>query len=119
MNKNVKKSLIVLLASAASLLSFAENPDNNSCTLKEKKNYSDKKRVPSIRFIQCEAINEMLVLDTNFDYVYMEVEISGPESLSDMLTPLQPFIEAPSLSGIYTIRCTTDGGAVYEGTITL
>lgn len=104
MNKNVKKSLIILLASAASLLSFAENPDSNSCTLKEKKNYSDKKRIPSIRFIQCEAINEMLLFDTNFDYVYMEVEISGPESLSDMLTPLQPYIEAPTLTGTVVFR---------------
>lgn len=119
MNKNVKKSLIILLASAASLLSFAENPDSHSCTLKEKKNYSDKKRVPSIRFIQCEAINELFVFETNFEYAYMEVEISGPESLSDMLTPTQPYIEAPTLTGTYTIRCTTDGGAVYEGTITL
>lgn len=119
MNKNVKKYLIVLIASIASLLSFAENPDSHSCTLKEKKNYSDKKRVPSIRFIQCEAINELFVFETNFEYAYMEVEISGPESLSDMLTTTQPYIEAPTLTGTYTIRCTTDGGAVYEGTITL
>ena len=75
--------------------------------------------MPPMTFIDCEIINDMLVFDANFDYEYMEVEVSGSESLSDILTQTQPFIEAPVLPGTYTIRCTTEGGAVYEGTITL
>lgn len=99
---------------------FADTPPTpSSTTLNEITSLSGKKRLPSKRHIDCEIINNMLVFDANFEYAYMEVEISGPESLSDMLTPTQPYIEAPTLTGTYTIRCTTDGGAVYEGTITL
>jgi hypothetical protein len=36
-----------------------------------------------------------------------------------MIKEIQPFIEAPALEGTVTIRCITDGGAVYEGTMTL
>ena len=61
----------------------------------------------------------MLVFDASFEYEYMEVEVSGPESISDIITPFQPFIEAPALEGTVTIRCIPDGGAVYEGTMTL
>ena len=70
-------------------------------------------------FIEYEAINGILVFKANFEYNYMEVEVSGSESLSGILIPTQPFIEVPLLSGTYTIRCTTDGGTVYEGTILL
>lgn len=99
---------------------LADTPPTPSSTkLNEITSLSGKKRIPSKRHVVCEIINNMLVFDANFEYEYMDVEVSGPESLSDMLTPLQPYIEAPALSGTYTIRCTTDGGAVYEGTITL
>lgn len=120
----MKKLLSILIIISVHFLSLnfvnAEEPQTNKTGLLTKHQESNnKKRLPSRTYILCEAINGMLVFDANFEYVYMEVEISGPESLSDMLTPLQPYIEAPALTGSYTIRCTTDGGAVYEGTITL
>lgn len=99
---------------------FADTPPTpSSTTLNEITSLSGKKRIPSKRHVVCEVINNMLVFDANFEYEYMDVEVSGQESILDVLTPTQPFIEAPTLQGTYTIRCTTNGGTVYEGTITL
>lgn len=114
------KHIIVTMVLFIPLLLFAETPaESASGILHKVPTTSNKKRVPARTYIECSYENCMLVFDANFDYEYMEVEVSGAESLSDILTPTQPFIEAPALSGTYTIRCTTDDGAVYEGTITL
>lgn len=114
--------LLLLLVSSFAGMNMnllADEPDNNKTTLTQVQNANNKKRIPSRTIIECEAINGVLVFNANFDYEYMDVEVSGPESILDVLTPTQPFIEAPTLPGTYTLRCTTDGGTVYEGTITL
>lgn len=78
--------------------------------------------MPPMTFIDCEVINDMLVFDANFDYEYMNVEVTGSEInsvINSTFTFFEPYIITNRLSGECTIRCTTDGGSVYEGTITL
>lgn len=120
----MKKLLSILIIISVHFLSLnfvnAEEPQTHKTGLLTKHQESNnKKRLPSRTYILCEAINGMLVFDANFEYEFMEIVVSGPESLSNFLTPLQPSIEAPTLQGTYTIRCTTEGGAIYEGAITL
>ena len=121
--KRIFLAITAVLPFASSLSVFAEDPTNvqqeATTILKKKKEVNDRPQIPSRNHIICTYENGGLVFDANFEYEYMEVEVSGSESFSDILTPTQPFIEVSLLSGIYTIRCTTDGGTVYEGTITL
>lgn len=121
MKKHFQHYLTLISIALLSInFAFADTPPTpSSTTLNEITSLSGKKRIPSKRHVVCEVINNMLVFDANFEYEYMDVEVSGSESITSVLTPTQPFIEVHFLSGTYTIRCTTDGGAVYEGTITL
>lgn len=122
-SKRIFMAITMILLFISSFSALAEEPTNvqqNTTTiLTNKKGVNDRPQMPSRNHILCFYKNGFLGFDANFEYEYMEVVISGPESCSDMLTPMQPFIEAPALSGTYTIRCTTYGGAVYEGTLTL
>ena len=119
------KNLIVILFLFCISYISAEptQPDNtvngHTSVLTVKKGDSHRPGKPSTNIILCTYENGGLVFDANFDYEYMDVEVSGPESILDVLTPTQPFIEAPTLQGTYTLRCTTDGSTVYEGIITL
>ncbi len=65
----------------------------------------------------------MLVFDANFEYECISVSVSGEDATTPIegtITPFQPYIIIPSsMIGEYSIQCTTEGGAVYEGTITL
>ena len=65
----------------------------------------------------------MLVFDANFEYEFISVSVIGEDattSIEGTITPIQPYIIIPAfMIGEYSIQCTTEGGAVYEGTITL
>ncbi len=120
----LKNIIVILFLFCISYISAEPNyPDNtqkgHTLVLTVKRGDSHRPGKPSNNIILSTYENGVLVFDANFEYEYMEVEVSGAESFSDILTPTQPFIEVSLLSGIYTIRCTTDGGTVYEGTITL
>lgn len=103
---------------------FADTPTTPSSTkLNEITSLSGKKRIPSKRYVVCEVINNMLVFDANFEYEFISVSVIGEDNTTPIegtITPLQPYIITPaSMIGEYSIQCTTDGGAVYEGSITL
>ena len=104
-------------------IAFEDSPPRKaSTTLYEIKNFSGKKRIPPQRFIQCEVVDDMIFFDPNFDYDCMNVEITGTEIsgiIQKKFTVFEPYVIIPLLTGECTIRCTTDGGAVYEGTIVL
>ncbi len=121
--KRIFLTITAGLLFVSSLSVSADDPTNiqqeATTILKKKKEVNDRPQIPSRNHIICTYENGIIVFDANFEYEYMEVEVSGSESFSDMLTPTHPFIEAPDLPGTYTICCTTDGGTVYEGTITL
>lgn len=122
-SKRIFLAITMVLLFTSSLSALAEEPanvqQNTTTILTTKKGVNDRPQIPSRNHIICTYENGGLVFDANFEYGYMEVEVSGSESLSNILTSTQPFIGIPLLSGTYTIRCTTDGGAVYEGSITL
>lgn len=120
----LKNVIVILFLFCISYISAEPTqPDNtvngHTSVLTVKKGDSHRPGKPSTNIILCTYENGILVFDANFEYEYMEVEISGSESFSDILSPTQPFIEAPALPGTSTIRCTTDGGVVYEGSIIL
>lgn len=81
------------------------------------------KRMPPMTFIDCEVINDMLVFDANFEYENINVTVSGTNlavPIEGIFSKFEPYIVFPStLTGEHKVRCTTDSGAVYEGTITL
>lgn len=80
------------------------------------------KRIPPATFIYCEVVNEMVFFDPNFDYDCMNVEVTGPEIsgiIQRKFTVYEPYVIIPLLTGECTIRCITDAGAVYEGSINL
>ena len=119
----LKNVIVILFLFCISYISAEPTqPDNtvngHTSVLTVKKGDSHRPGKPSTNIILCTYENGILVFDANFEYEYMEVEVSGAETLSDILTPTQPFIGAPDLPGTYIICCTTDGGAVYEGYIT-
>lgn len=120
----LKNVIVILFLFCISYISAEPTqPDNtvngHTSVLTVKKGDPHRPGKPSTNIILCTYENGILVFDANFEYEYMEVEISASESFSNILTSLQPFIEVPLLTGTYIIRCTTDGGTVYEGTITL
>lgn len=124
----IKKFTCLLLLFVSSLAGMnlkilADEPGNNKTTLTQLRSSNDKKRIPSRTFIECEAINGMLVFDANFEYEFISVSVIGEDattSIEGTITPIQPYIIIPAfMIGEYSIQCTTEGGAVYEGTITL
>ncbi|HAB41297.1 MAG TPA: hypothetical protein DCE24_05520 [Porphyromonadaceae bacterium] len=124
----MKKLLSILIIISVHFLSLnfvnAEEPQTNKTGLLTKHQESNnKKRLPSRTYILCEAINGMLVFDANFEYECISVSVSGEDATTPIegtITPFQPYIIIPSsMIGEYSIQCTTEGGAVYEGTITL
>lgn len=121
--KRIFLTITAGLLFVSSLSVSADDPTNiqqeATTILKKKKEVNDRPQIPSRNHIICTYENGCLVFDANFEYEYMEVEVSGSESFSDILTSLQPFIEVPLLTGTYTIRCTTDGGVIYEGTVSV
>ncbi len=118
------KHLITILTLTISAFSVANTPTNSTTgILKQVPKSEQGKRAPSMTFIECESINRMLIFNSNFEYEFMYVTVEGSNNdniIEGTITPTEPYIFLPSsLEGTYTIRCTTDGGAVYEGTITL
>lgn len=80
------------------------------------------KRVPNKLFIECILINNFVTFEANFDYEYMTVEITSNNTsgvIENVIIPFEPYVLISDLSGECTIRCTTDGGAVYEGILIL
>lgn len=80
------------------------------------------KRIPPKTYINCEVVNEMIFFDPNFDYDCMNVEVSGTEIggvIERRFTIFEPYVIIPLLTGECTIRCSTEAGAVYEGSIVL
>ncbi len=124
----IKKFTCLLLLFVSSLAGMdlkilADEPGNNKTTLTQLRSSNDKKRIPSRTFVECEAINGMLVFDANFEYEFISVSVIGEDattSIEGTITPIQPYIIIPAfMIGEYSIQCTTEGGVVYEGTITL
>ena len=124
----IKKFTCLLLLFVSSLAGMdlkilADEPENNKTALTQLRSSNDKKRIPSRTFIECEAINGMLVFDANFEYEFISVIVRGEDittPIEGIITPIQPYIITPSsMIGEYSIQCTTNGGAVYDGTITL
>ena len=80
------------------------------------------KRVPTKLFIECILTNNSVIFDANFDYEYMTVEIisdSTSREIESVITPFEPYVIIPGLSGECIIRCTTDTGVLYEGILIL
>ncbi len=122
MIRKIVCAILFLSISLCSYNSFADDPEQNGTTLNQIYDPKGKKRIPSRNLIRCEAVNDILFFDANFDYQYIlvEIEATGIEnSLEELITPSTPYVSVSTLSGECTIRCITDAGAVYEGAITL
>lgn len=113
----------IVIAVLSLNFAFATSPPKQtSIKLYEVTRDSGKKRIPPQRFIQCEVIDDMIFFDPNFEYDCMSVEITGAEIsgvIERRFTIFEPYVIIPQLSGECTIRCTTETGAVYEGSIVL
>lgn len=124
----LKNIIVILFLFCISYISAEPNyPDNtqkgHTLVLTVKRGDSHRPGKPSNNIILSTYENGVLVFDANFEYEYISVSVIGEDNTTPIegtVTPLQPYIITPaSMIGEYSIQCTTDGGAVYEGTITL
>lgn len=119
--------LILTLINPVEIFSRSE-PGDTSCETKFGrliliKSPNRGKRIPPMTYIDCEVMDDMIMFDANFDYESMNVTVNAPNltvPIVGSFSVFEPYIVVPSrLTGESTIRCTTDGGAIYEGTIAL
>ena len=122
--KSIALFLVLCLLSIGSLRADDENqnPNNSSSTtLIIKKDPNKRPNAPARYTIGCEYDNGILKFTLPPFVSWIEVEIEQYETVVFQTVVLSSFPSTAisGLSGECTIRCTTDGGAVYEGTIVL
>jgi hypothetical protein len=94
--------------------------ETSSTTLTLKKN-NGRPNAPARYFIECEYSNAFIKFKFPSFVDGGDVEIENEDGIAfqSYVSAANPAVTLPSLTGTYIIRCTTDGGAIYEGTITL
>lgn len=120
MIRKIVCTLLLLSFSLCTINMYADEPEHDGTTLHQTYDPKNKKRMPSKNFILCEVINDILLFEANFDYECMTVEITGDSTsgeIKNVITPFEPYVIIPQLSGECTIRCITDAGAIYESTL--
>lgn len=95
--------------------------DETSSTTLNKTHNNGRPNAPSRYVIECEynSIFIKFKLPPFVESIDVEFENEDGIAFQSYVSATNPTVDLPSLVGTYTIRCTTDGGAVYEGTITL
>lgn len=118
-------SLIVMCLLSFGML-HADNEDSKtegqvSTSLIIKKDPSKRPNAPARYTIECVYDNGLLKFTLPPFVSRIDVEIEQDETVvfQTVVQSSFPSTPIPALSGECTIRCTTDSGAVYEGTITL
>lgn len=96
----IKKFTCLLLLFVSSLAGMnlkilADEPGNNKTTLTQLRSSDDKKRIPSRTFIECEAINGMLVFDANFEYEFISVSVIGEDATTSIEGTIAPPVLYP------------------------
>lgn len=96
----------------------ADETSSTSLTLKKD---NGRPNAPSRYFIECEYSSTLIRFNLPPFVASIDVKIENEDGIvfQSYVSAANPTIAIPSLTGTYTIRCTTDGGAVYEGTLTL
>lgn len=123
------KTVIFLIASLIPVLAFSTNDDSTPTRITDiviltpqapSKN-PNRPNAPARYFIECEYNNTFIKFKLPPFVASIDVEIENEDGIAfqSYLSATNPTIAIPSLAGTYTIRCTTDAGVVYEGTITL
>ena len=105
------------------------NADGNTTSLPKKTERLDRKilsdsnspRILGDLFIACYYNKESIEIEFPADVDYMEVTIANGSVVlwSSIITSDTPSCDIPYLNGEYTITCTTDSGAVYQGILSL
>lgn len=95
--------------------------DETSSTTLTKTHNNGRPNAPSRYFIECEYSSTFIRFNLPPFVASIDVEIENEDGIAfqSYVSAANPAVTLPSLTGTYIIRCTTDGGAIYEGTITL
>lgn len=122
--KSITLFLIMCLLSIGSLRADDENQNSgsvSSTSLIIKKEPNKRPNAPARYTIGCEYGNGILKFTLPPFVSWIEVEIEQDETIvfQTVVQSSFPSTAIPQLSGECTIRCITDAGAVYEGSINL
>ncbi|HAB40857.1 MAG TPA: hypothetical protein DCE24_03280 [Porphyromonadaceae bacterium] len=123
------KTVIILIASLVPISAFSTNDNSTPTRITDiviltpqppSKN-PNRPNAPARYFIECEYNNKFIKfkLPPFVESVDVEIENEDGIAFQNFVSAANPTIDLPSLTGTYTLRCTTDDGTVYEGTITL
>lgn len=123
------KTVIFLIASLVPVSALSTNDDSTPTRITDiviltpqapSKN-PNRPNAPARYFIECEYNNTFIKFKLPPFVASIDVEIENEDGIAfqSYVSATNPTVALPPLTGPYTIRCTTDGGAVYEGTITL
>lgn len=123
------KTVILLIASFAPVLAFSTNDNSTPTRITDiviltpqapSKN-PNRPNAPARYYIECEYSNTFIKFKFPSFVEGADVEIENEYGIAfqSYVSSANPAVTLPPLTGTYTIRCTTDSGAVYEGTITL
>ena len=119
-------TLFLLLCIVPFVALFAEDGNNSPTetankTVLIKKGTTGRPNAPARYYVLCEYDDHTLTFTLPSFVSWIEVEIEQDETVvfQTVVQSSFPSTAISGLSGECTIRCTTDGGAVYEGTIVL
>lgn len=120
-----KICLLLILGILTFGISYADNDGSknegtSSMTL-VKSQHNGRPNAPSRYVIECEYNSSFIKFMLPPFVESIDVEFENEEGIAfECFVPASdPVVSIPSLIGTYIIRCTTDGGSVYEGIIEL
>ena len=87
--------------------------DETSSTTLTKTHNNGRPNAPSRYFIECEYSSTFIRFNLPPFVTYVEIENADGIVFQSYVSTANPTIAIPSLTGPYTIRCATNGGAVY------